>query len=277
MHPSERAVGQFPLSISTSLALEGALGIHPDRPVSSKTLKDFGGHMANVKTLFRNYYEAIGKDNIVGITPKELIESFREEIDMYRSIVSSQSGKSLETFLYCPDYKGLSFRFPKAILRTDRTPNQILYSKTMTMVLGDIIKNEKDLIHLYPLKITDKQPAKTLILTHFAYDLTSKVEGQLYLLESHTGAIKDKSKWYTKYYNGKDYATIPFNEAFLPIFGDSQTFSPLGGAYRRTIVELSQKYNWSFATSKDKVMYGLDTLRDRYMADTIKEFLKHWS
>ena len=145
------------------------------------------------------------------------------------------------------------------------------------MTLGEIIKNEKDLIHLYPLKITDKQPAKTLMLTNFAYDLTSKVEGQIYLLESHTGAIKDKSKWYTKYYNGKDLATIPFNEALLPIFGDSQLFSPVGGAYRRAIVELSQKYNWSFATSKDKVMYGLDTLRDRYMADTIKLFMKHWS
>lgn len=277
MNPSERAVGQFPLSISTSLALEGALGIHPDRPVSSKTLKDFGGHMANVKTLFRNYYEAIGKDNIVGIRPNELIDAFREEIDMYRGIVSSQSGKSLETFLYCPDYKGLEFRFPKAIFRTDNTPNQILYTKTMKMTLGEIIKNEKDLIHLYPLKITDKQPAKTLMLTNFAYDLTSNVDGQLYLLESHTGAIKDKSKWYTKYYNGKTLATIPFNEALLPIFGDSQLFSPVGGAYRRAIVELSQKYNWSFATSKDKVMYGLDTLRDRYMVDTIKMFMKHWS
>ena len=32
---AERDVGQFPLSIGTSLALEGSLGIHPDRPIGA--------------------------------------------------------------------------------------------------------------------------------------------------------------------------------------------------------------------------------------------------
>ena len=70
MNPSTRAVGYFPLSIASSLALEGALGIHPDHPAGSKVLKDFNGHMVNIKTLFRNYYEAIGKDNIPNILCK---------------------------------------------------------------------------------------------------------------------------------------------------------------------------------------------------------------
>lgn len=276
MNIADRAVGYFPLSISTSLALQGALGTHPDHPAGPKLLNDFNGHAVNVKTLFRNYYEAIGKDNIPQVSTKELIDGFREEISYYLDISEEQSGFSFKTFLYLSDYIGLESRLRHAIPRTDSTPIQILYTKTMKLVLGEIIKNEKELINLYTLKITEKLPSQTLILTHFPYDLTSRIADNMYLLESHTGAIKDRSKWHTKYYNGKDLAAIPFNEAFLSIFGDKQQFSPIGGAYRRALIELSSKYNWSFVTSKDKVLYGIDTLKDRYMVEKLRSFLKHW-
>ncbi len=276
MNPSSRAVGYFPLSIASSLALEGAIGIHPDHPAGPKVLKDFNGHMVNIKTLFRNYYEAIGKDNISNISNMDLIDHFRQEIEHYQSIAEEQAGFSFKTFLYCPDYIGLDTRFRHAVLRVDSTPNQVLYNKTLRLVLSQIIKNEEELISLYPLKITDKQPSKTLVLTNFAYDLTSNVSESLSLLESLTGVIKDRSKWYTKYYNGKELATIPFNECFLAIFGDTQLFRPIGAAYRRTLLELSQKYHWSFATSKDKVLYGIESLRDRYLAEQLRTFMKHW-
>jgi hypothetical protein len=38
---SERPTGHYPLSIATSLAIEGAMGIHPDNPVGKYMLKDF--------------------------------------------------------------------------------------------------------------------------------------------------------------------------------------------------------------------------------------------
>lgn len=276
MNPSERTVGYFPLSIGTSLSIEGAIGIHPDHPAGPKVLKDFNGHMVNVKTLFRNYYEAIGRDAVVNISDADLIDYFRREIADYQSIAEEQSGYSFKTFLYCPDYIGLDTRFKHAVLRVDSTANQVLYNKTLRLVLGQIIKNEKELISLYPSKVTDIQPSKTLALTNFAYDLTSKVSENLSLLESHTGAIKDRSKWYTKFYNGKELPTIPFNECFLAIFGDTQLFRPIGPVYRRNLLELSQKYHWSFATSKDKVLYGIDSLKDRYLAENLRTFFKHW-
>lgn len=276
MNIADRAVGYFPLSIATSLALQGALGTHPDRPAGPKLLNDFNGHAVNVKTLFRNYYEAIGNDNIPQVNTKDLIDGFREEIEYYLSISEEQSGFSFKTFLYLPDYIGLETRNRHALLRTDSTPLQVLYNKTLRTVVGEIVKNEKELMNLYPLKIDAQLPSQTLMLTHFPYDLTSKIADNLYLLESHTGVIKDRSKWYTKYYNGKDLSTIPFNEAFLTIFGDKQMFSPIGSAYRRALIELSNKYNWSFVTSKDKVLYGIDSLKDRYMVEKLRSFLKHW-
>lgn len=276
MNASERVTGYFPLSVATSLAVEGAVGIHPDHPVGPKVMKDFSGHWVNVKTLFRNYYEAIGKENIPEIDIIDLVDSFRHEIDAYREVSEEQGQHKFKTVFYCPDYIGLQSRFPHAILRTDGTPNQVLFSKSMAMVLGQIIKNEKELIKLYPLRITEPNPSNTLMLTHYPYDLTTKVFDALSLLESHTGAIKDKSMWYTKLYNGKELPMIPFHECFLSIFGDNQLFRPIGATYRRTLVDLGKQYNWSFATSRDKVNYGLNTLKDKFLAENLRMFLKHW-
>lgn len=276
MNASERAVGYFPLSIATSLALEGAIGIHPDTPVGPKVLKDFNGHWVNVKTLFRNYYEAIGKENIPDVKIVDLIDSFRRELDVYMELSAEQGEHKFKTVLYCPDYIGLEQRFPHAIMRVDSTPNQVLFNKSLATVLGQVIKSDENLIKLYPTRITDPQNSNTLMLTHFPYDLTTKVFDNLSLLESHTGAIKDKSRWYTKFYNGKELAMIPFHEGFLSVFGDKQLFRPIGSTYRSTLVELGKKYNWSFATSRDKVIFGLDSLKDRYLAETLKKYLKYW-
>lgn len=276
MNASERATGYFPLSIATSLAVEGAVGIHPDNPAGPKMLHDFSGHWVNVKTLFRNYYEAIGKDNIPDVKIVDLIDSFRQEIEHYKEVSEEQGRGKFKTVFYCPDYMGLQARFPHAILRVDSTPNQVLFSKSMVTVIGQIIKNEKELFKLYPLKITDPSPSNTLMLTHYPFDLTTTAFDSLSLLESHTGAIKDKSLWHTKLYNGKELPMIPFRECFLSVFGDNQLFRPIGATYRRTLVDLGKQYNWSFATSRDKVNYGLNTLKDKFLAENLRSYLKHW-
>jgi hypothetical protein len=276
MNASERATGYFPLSIATSLAIEGAVGIHPDHPAGPKMLHDFSGHWVNVKTLFRNYYEAIGKENIPNVKIAELIDSFRHEIEAYKELSEEQGQGKFKTVFYCPDYAGLQARFPHAVLRTDSTPNQVLFSKSMVTVLGQIIKNEKDLFKLYPLKITDPTPTNTLMLTHYPFDLTTTAFEGLSLLESHTGAIKDKSLWHTKLYNGKELTMIPFRECFLSVFGDNQLFRPIGMSYRRTLVDLGKQYNWSFATSRDKVNYGLSQIKDKFLAENLRLYLKHW-
>ena len=69
---------------------------------------------------------------------------------------------------------------------------------------------------------------------------------------------------------------IPFNEGFLSIFGDNQLFRPIGAAYRNNLIELGKKYNWSFTTSREKVNYGLDSLKDRFLAENLRLQLKHW-
>jgi hypothetical protein len=270
---SEREVGYFPLSIATSLAFEGALGQHPTYESTGKFLHEYPQLWVNVKTAFRNYYNAIGKDNVPGIELSEIIQFFYLELEQVRQTAMEQTnGKMVTTFYVC-DYLGLDRRFKHAIIRKDTTENQVLYTKTMTAVISQILKMDEKLVKVYKLKIDSDASGKALMLTHVPYDLTTKAFTQLALLESHTGAIKERNQWYTKYYNGKDLPMIPFREDFLPVFGDSETFKPLPMVYRKTLIELGVKYNWSFATTKDKILFGINSLKDRFLADTLKQYL----
>lgn len=271
---SDRVTGQYPISISSSLALEGAMGIHPDHPVGRFKLSDFKHVRANLKTLFRNYYEAIGKENIPLADTQEMIIGFYQELISYKDLVATESGFQTTAEFYVCDYLGIESRARHALLRGDRTENQILYTKTMRLVLGEVLKNDEDIAKVYRFKIEEESLDRpVLIHTHFPIDLTTRSYSNLSLLESHTGAIKDKSKWYTKYYNGKELVQIPFREDFLYIFGDSYMFHPLSNVYRKTLLELAKQYNWSFATSREKIVYGLQSLKDKHLGETLRSFL----
>lgn len=271
---AERDLGQFPLSIGTSLALEGALGIHPDRPVGDRTLHDYQSLWINVKTAFRNFYNAIDKDSIPMIDEDDLVNQFRQELDQIVNVVSSQTESKMNVVFYLSDYIGLDKKFPHAVLRVDSTENQVIYTKTMTSVIKKIIEGDPELVEIYRLKIDKRGLPTSLMLTSYAYDLTSaRAFASLALLESHTGAIKEQNLWYTKYYNGKELSMIPFREDFLPIFGDSEIFRPISRTYRNNIVEIATKYKWNFTTTREKIIYGIDSIKDKFLAATIKRFL----
>ena len=51
---SSRTIGQFPLSIATSLAMEAAFGIYPDRPETKEPILKYDTLWVNVRTIFRN-------------------------------------------------------------------------------------------------------------------------------------------------------------------------------------------------------------------------------
>lgn len=271
---AERDVGQFPLSIGTSLALEGSLGIHPDRPVGNRTLYDYQTLWVNVKTAFRNYYRAIDKDSVTLISKEELIEQFHLELHQIVNVVDSQTNGAMKVVFFVSDYHGLEKKYTHAVMRVDSTENQKLFTKTMKTVISNILASEPDLIQTFQRKIEKQGLGKGLMLTSYAYDLTSaKAFSNLALLESNTGAIKERNLWYTKYYNGKELSMIPFREDFLPIFGDSELFRPIGMAYRKNLIDIGKKYNWNFSTTREKIIYGIDSLKDKFLAATLKRFI----
>lgn len=271
--PADRAVGSYPLSIATSLAIEGSMGVHPDHPAGKHLLADFDELWVNLKTLFRNYYNAQGRDNYAGASLDEHTSFFGMEMNNLESVVRSESHGKTSVVFYLSDYIHVKSRFPHALMRLDTTDNQLAYTQSMVAVINQILLDRKEQIKIYPDLITEASVKKALLLTHYPIDLTTSSFVRSALLESHTGNIKTKEQWYTKLYNGKELSAIPFTQGTLSIFGDNEMFRPMPIQYRKALIDLSKQYRWSFATTRDKILYGLNTLKDRYMAEQLKMWL----
>ena len=50
------------------------------------------------------------------------------------------------------------------------------------------------------------------------------------------------------------------------------TFSPLNSKSRKEILDLAAKYNWSPATTVEKIKYGVNTLQNHYLKEAIISF-----
>lgn len=269
---SDRVLGQYPISIATSLAIEGAMGIHPDKPdQTKKLLPGYAVIWVNLKTVFRNLYYSVDKEQLQNASVQEFIDAFTSEIDQLKHVISVETASRTDVVLYVSDYAGMGQKYKHAILRGDITANQLAYTAMMVQTLSAYISSHPNTVKRYTLKILDVEARKALILTHFAYDLLAKGFSSLHLLESHTGTIKNKFMWYTKYLNGKELSSIPFREDMLQIFGDNEHFRPWPIKARRQVLELAAKYNWSQVTQNDKVRYGFGQIVDPYLRDILRE------
>lgn len=269
---SDRVLGQYPLSIATSLAIEGAMGIHPDKPEQTKKLlPGYAVIWVNLKTIFRNLYNAVDKERLQAVSAQELIDAFTSEIDQLKRVISVETASKTDVVLYVSDYAGMGQKYKHALLRGDITSLQLAYTSAMIETLSNYIRAHPNTVKRYTLKILDVESRKALMLTHFAYDLLAKGFSNLSLLESHTGSIKDKYRWYTKYYNGKELSMIPFREDMLQVFGDNEHFRPMPIKARKEVLALAAKYHWSQVTTTDKVKYSISQIQDPYLRDILRE------
>jgi len=269
---SDRVLGQYPISIATSLAIEGAMGIHPDKPdQTKKLLPGYAVIWVNLKTIFRNLYYSVDKEQLQNASVQDFIDAFTSEIDQLKHVISVETASRTDVVLYVSDYAGMGQKYKHAILRGDITANQLAYTAMMVETLSAYIRAHPNTVKRYTLKILDVEARKALMLTHFAYDLLAKGFSNLHLLESHTGTIKNKFMWYTKYLNGKELSSIPFREDMLQIFGDNEHFRPWPIKARRQVLDLAAKYNWSQVTQNEKVRYGFGQIVDPYLRDILRE------
>lgn len=275
---AEREVGQYPLSVASSLALEGACGIHPDLPVRKAPLLDYGEFWVNLRTLFRNFMGALHKDAAGGVAPKQIEEALRDEMETIKRIVSELTNNRCKVVFYVSNYAGMAEKYPHAKLRTERTERQLVYMEikrqTLQLLLQSLEQQGGEDIRVFKLKLFPQHQNKTLIFTHFAYDLLSwKAFSSLDLVESNTGAIKKRPQWYTKYQGGRELSMIPFREDFIQVFGDSRTFFPMPIRIRKEVIELAQKYNWSAITTDEKIRLNIDHMKDLEIRKILQELL----
>jgi len=272
---SDRAVGQLPLSIATSLAIESALGIHPEIEVKTAPILEYAELWVNIRTLFRNFHGALDNQDANSISPQAAAATIQQEMDQLESTVK-QASPTTAIIYYVSNYKDIDSRYKMAVIRPDNTTKQKEYTLLQKQTIEHLLTSEgkNGRVKIFDLKLKlDHQP-KAMILTHYAFDLCSaKQFSELVLLESYTGKIKERAQWYTKYLNGKDLVQIPFNEGFLQVFGDSETFRPMDIRFRRAILEIAEKYKWSAVTTHDKMMYGIGQLQNPYYKEVLRKII----
>ena len=95
---------------------------------------------------------------------------------------------------------------------------------------------------------------------------------KLGLLESHTGKVKTQLEWYTKL-NGKPQH-IPFNKAFLTLFGDGVMFSPLDRKTRGVVLKTAEKYSWKQDTTMDRIYNCLKLVNEPFVIELLRRLMK---
>lgn len=273
---AEREKGQVPISIGTALAVEGALGIYPDRPQSPAPILKYKQVWFNLFTLFRNLMGSLTAEQQRAVIPAELVDPLVEDMLGAAHAIEEATKGRVEPIFYLNDYQSLPRAFPRALLKLPSTPAQAEYATLEQATLRRLMSGKPPLtFRSYGLKIDGRHPA-SLIVTHFAVDLLSRYSFEkLDLLESHSGKIKAPSQWNTKLGLPKEGGeAIPFNELTLQIFGDRTTqIKPQDLKLRRAIIDLAQQHHWSSVTTMEKIKYTFKSVKDPDLLELLQPWL----
>jgi len=270
----EREKGQFPLSIPTSLALEGVFGILEDKPNPKiPPIEEYGSIWFNLRTLFRNANGSIKKEDEVNLSPNDYANLIREEMSIIRGIVGQRTNHRVMVHFYVCTYKNLLGIYKHCQIREVRTEKQKHYfaleNKTIELLVN-LLKELGDSVHVFDTTL-DGDKSKALIATHLPLDLLSnKNFSNIALLESHSGSVKTKALWHTKLHNGKDLIRIPFDIMTIQLFGDSgNMFAPYPQEFRKAILEIAEKNKWTSTTTKDRIKLTVKLARQPTLEATV--------
>ncbi len=228
---ANRTMSGFPVSIGTGLALETLFT--PIKEVYDESrvfetipdLSVYDAFIFNTGTLLRNILNSTTAD-LVSLDKKEIYDTLLEEIEFLTNFFQSNQ---LNIQFYVHNYAYVKSTYePKNTLRKSSTTKQMLTDGILTYCLNQL-KNEDD-VTLFTKDIHYGKEVGGLIFTHVPFDLLSYDKfKKLELLESHTGKVKTRKEWNTKYYPvpGKDMSFLPFMEYLLcEVFGDNIMFKP---------------------------------------------------
>ena len=276
----DRVTGSYPLSIATCLAME-SIGMGPQKPYDPDrvvpnhiNLEEYDEVWVNLLTLIRNIFGA-NETSPALIEPETVSEVLFDELDVIEQIIKDYSPvKKPKVFWYISKHTHLKTEFKRAKLREDRTAKQKELTDAYIGVIEDFIPKagfSEEKFQCFEGRLQPKQKVRALVLNHYAIELLDHDKfKQLDLLESHTGAVKGRLQWYSKLYNGNNLVRIPFTKQFLQVFGDTTLISPHELPLRKAVLQIAEQYKWTPATTTDRINYGLDQIKDRFLLENLK-------
>lgn len=225
----ERAQSGFPVSIGTGLALETVFSPTTDvadttRQVPTKVEHStYNLYLINVSTLVRNLLSSVSYANLVGLPSSMILETLLEEIEYLQGLFTMND---LHLQFYVNTY-AFPTKTYQSTLRLQTTDQQIQLGSYTSYCLDHIKKQDE--VKVFDNKLSYEVTSKALVLTHVPWDLLSHTKfHRLDLLESHTGLVKTRKEWNSKYYPvpKMDMSFLPFIEYLLVHFGDGIMFRP---------------------------------------------------
>lgn len=228
---ASRSMSGFPVSIGTGMALETLFdpvqAVYDDtRQAPDKVnLNDYTNYIFNVSTLLRNLTSAVPSSDILTISKKDILDALLDEISYLTEFFHSEG---LTINFYTNNYAFVKQTYEKeGILRKATTDKQMALDNIVKYCLDFISKQDE--VGQFTNAIHYEREDQALIFTHVPWDLLSYGKFvKLDLLESHTGLIKSRKLWNTKYYPIPDHdmSFLPFMEKLLVTFGDNVMFKP---------------------------------------------------
>ncbi len=259
-----RTKSGFPLSIGTGLALETivfpTLPVYdPERAVPYFDEKDtYNCFYVNVSTLARNVLSSIPSKDTSLVTAENLLRVLKEEIDSIKSIM--EESKKAVVF-YSNDYTEVFKKYGNSVVvRKPTTEKQIFLNDITEKAIKALVKANDLPVFTGSIRQVNSAHKGALIMTHQTWDLLSyKAFPKLTLLESHTGKLKTRKDWYTKYFAvpNFDMSIFPLQTKLLLILGDHILISPKPLDMRKTLCEIAIKGGWNSLTTEDKVTFDI--------------------
>lgn len=265
---NERVVGDTNLSIGTHLAMESIFFnkiklYDENREIPNKIdISKYSLHMFNILTLLRNVLNSFVYNDKIEILSKntEIKSILLDEIFTLDHIYKMFDFKAI---IYFPNYK-----VPIKSMNVNReypNNNQWTMYTLLSKYIENLLKDEeikhyiKVTDHILP-KVNDVKPF--ILTTSYSLDYLNK--GKYDLLESHTGVLKSRDKFGSKYHSiGKlDLDSLPMIEELYFILGDSSLVRPLDLKTRRLVHQLSIEKKWTYRTTGDKVKYDIKSNKE---------------
>lgn len=257
----EREVGKIPVSIGTSLAIEGYLDIHPNQPkqpIDVKTVKEI---WINLRTLARNLWQAVPTAEVANLNPAAAVDVLMQEVQTI-PVALAQAGARAKVRYYITGKDSMKWTFPKAEFKQAKTPKQMAYEVYERYASVELYRRMKD-EGIEVIEIERKPPSSdgtVALLTHYPSDLLWKEHfNRLLLLESHTGKLKPWNLWYTKLHNLTEANPMPFNRFTLQVFGDGVDLIPQPRNIIGQLKQLALTKRWSPVTTDSKMYHDIQS------------------
>lgn len=255
----DRTMGSSATSIGTHLALETIftkkIKLYDEaREFTPVDINKYDHHVYNLYTIVRNIVNSVTttkvKEDI--LLDKNFIKVLKLEL---ANIAKYYKNCNCKPHLLYPDYT----KIYKGYNTGKETGDTVNYREhNMIRAILDKLDHKEKIVSINDgkgYKIPNTVTGNILITTNLPVDLFNN-KGRVDLLESHTGKVRNKYMFNSKYHSvGKeDLSHLPFVEDLLYLLGDKTIVVPMGIKVRRSVLELSKTMKWKATTTREKVM-----------------------